>query len=305
MMLSIMKAAAPAIAIVASLASAEGAWAQTFPGDAAFAPLRCRADRPAFDPRGDTAGNVPPRDLVGDDASPAAYRAVDAGWLYLRMRLDADPRVPGGTAPRPFGWGVAFDTNDDRTDYEALLILAGADARVALHRNTTTTVRPNSLADPADSPPLSSGPFDVRARVVAAGSMFGGDPDVFLDLAAPWSELAAVGVTPTGAVRLWVGSSTAGDRLDDDIVCHDGGGGGGPGPAPGDVDPPRIALDPAAPQPGGGGATQTRAFEGGPGCAVATRAPSSATGALGLVMMVLLAFARAAAVRRSAPPRSG
>jgi MYXO-CTERM domain-containing protein len=197
------------------------------------------------------------------------------------MRLDANP-APGGTI-RPFGWGFAFDTDDDASDYEALLILDGQTGTVALFRNSTTTVA-NSPADPADQPPLSTGGVTQRSRAPAASSNFGGTGDNFLDLAVSWADLSAVGITPTTPVRVWVGTSQTGDRLDDDIACHDGTGGA---PRLSDVASVRVTLDPNAPGGGAdGGVGQTHAVEGGPGCACAFA--STGTGGLLPLLMLLL-----------------
>ena len=69
--------------------------AQTFPADNGFTPFLC-GDLNAFDATHDQSGAVGERDIVGDQAAPAAFRAVDSQFLYLRMRLDLDP-APGST----------------------------------------------------------------------------------------------------------------------------------------------------------------------------------------------------------------
>jgi hypothetical protein len=204
------------VASMVVLLGAGDARAQNFPGDGACVPLRC-GNRNMFDPARDQPGAVDERDIVGDQADPAGLRAIDAQFLYLRMRLDADP-APGGT-PTLFSWGFAFDTDDDPNDYEALLTLDGPTGTIALYRNSATTAA-NSPADPADQPPLSTGMFALRGRSNGAN---GGDR--FLDLAISWADLQAVGLGPATPVRIWAGTSTMPDRLDLDIACHDGAGG--------------------------------------------------------------------------------
>src|SRR5262245_17842829 len=94
------------------------AGAQIFPADGSFTPFLCGTQN-AFDALHDQPGAVGERDIVGDQAQPAAFRAVDSQYLYLRMRLDVDP-APGGTLTN-FAWGYAFDLDGDLTNYEALV----------------------------------------------------------------------------------------------------------------------------------------------------------------------------------------
>jgi hypothetical protein len=251
---------------------------QTFPADGSYVPLRCR-DRFMFDGVRDQPGAVDERDIVGDQADPAGLRAVDAQFLYLRMRLDADA-APGATL-RPFAWGFAFDTDDDPTDYEALIMLDGQTGVISIHRNTNVTVA-NSPTDPADLPPLSTSMFAQRGRSLGAG---GGDH--FLDLAIAWTDLAAVNITPTSLLRVWAGTSSTADRLDADIACHDGAGGA---PNLNDNASLRVPLDPNAPGnpplDAGVAPGQTRAIEGGPGCPCSLSSRAS-PGALSWLLIAL------------------
>src|SRR5262245_59987210 len=94
-------------ALMVELLGAGEARAQNFPGDGAYAPLR-RGNRNMFDGTRDQPGAIDDRDIVGDEGNPAGLRAIDAQFLYLRMRLDAD-FAPGGMLTL-FAWGFAFDT---------------------------------------------------------------------------------------------------------------------------------------------------------------------------------------------------
>src|SRR5258706_9327514 len=165
--------------MVALTALSGAAAAQNFPPDAAWTPLPCGAvvmnDR--FQ---DQAGAFFERDVIGDNAAPAGYRAFDANFLYLRLRVDQDP-APGGVA-RPFSWGFEFDLDGDPTTYELLVLTDGVAGMVELFRNTVTTAA-NSPSDPADVPAVAAYPFATHAHVVGAGgSLFGGDRGFFIDM---------------------------------------------------------------------------------------------------------------------------
>jgi hypothetical protein len=278
--------------------------AQAFPQDSAWLPLRC-GDQPATDALRDQPGAVGARDIVGDAQAPAAYRSFDAQFLYLRMRLDETPAQGNGL--QPFGWGYAFDLDDDVSDYEALVIADGQTTQVAVHANTTTSMS-GSPGDPADSPPLATAPFGTRGRVVQAGSALGGNGDHYLDLAFAWSELALVQIGPLTPVRLYIGTSTLGDRLNDDLACHLGSSGA---PTLGAPSSPREPAQGEATNGDGGvlgdGGVpigQTRGVEGGPGCAYAARSPAGVSAGLALVAGALLLLALQGA-RRSRRQPSG
>src|SRR5262245_49881596 len=130
------------------------ALAQSFPLDTAYVPLHCANGNAMTDDFGDDPNALNERDVVGDVNHPAGLRASDANFLYLRMRLEEDP-APGG-AVAGFSWGMEFDTNNNRNDYEVLVLVSGVGGgtpSVSLFRNTTTTM-PNDPNDPADTPPV-------------------------------------------------------------------------------------------------------------------------------------------------------
>jgi hypothetical protein len=237
----------------------------------------------------DQPGAVDDRDVVGTVAAPAGLRAVDAQFLYLRLRLDASPAQ--GQGLRPFGWGFEISTDGNPANYEILIAADGNGGTIDLFRNTTTTIA-DSPADPADQR-VASYPFAQNGRVVDAGpSLFGGGNDAFLDMAVPWSDLTPLGLTPTSLVTIWAGSSSAADRLDGDLACHDAGGttnlprlSGNP-PAPVTPDPTRSPGPVGGPSGGGtadagGGGNQLGAsgIEGGPGCNCAV-GPAAGAGEL-------------------------
>src|SRR5687768_5443117 len=93
------------------------------PVDSAFVPFRCGGGV-ATDPVGDAAGAGQHRDAVGSAGRPAALRASDDTFLYLRLRLDDDPRQAVDDL-RPFGWGFLIDGDGDSATYELLGVLEG------------------------------------------------------------------------------------------------------------------------------------------------------------------------------------
>ncbi len=287
--------------LLLSVVAGEAA-AQTFPLDGQWTPLPC-GSAVMTDAYRDQSGAVGERDIVGDQSTPAGFRAFDATFLYLRMRLDQDP-APGAT-PRPFSWGFEFDLEGNVTTYEVLIAVNGGVNQVAIYRNTTTT-QPNDPADPADQPAVATYPFSTHGRsIVAAGSMSGGDNDYFLDMAVPWSALSPIGLTPTTVIRVWAASSSTSTALNGDFACHNGTTGGTPTltglPTTATTVNPAAAPDGGVPMAGDGGAgdgfSGARAIEGGPGCSLGSGAPWSIYPLLALVL--LLGMRRAGLRRRS------
>ncbi len=209
---------------IAGTASIAGA--QTWPADADWRPLYC-GDVPAFDPLADEPSATDERDVVGDAAHPAAFIFADADFLYLRLRVDAEPTT--GTDLHPFGWAVELDTDGALEAYELLGMVDGvADPdEVVLARNTLQQL-PN---DPADPPEQTIATYDgsTNARaVLAAGafdSAFGGDPDFFVDWALSLSDLAGEGVSAGTELALTLGTSSSAQSIDADVMCHDASGG--------------------------------------------------------------------------------
>jgi hypothetical protein len=254
------RAIAP-ISLALALALAATAHAATFPGDAAYVPLRCGGGV-MTDARGDVASAPGDRDLVGNTAAPAGLRAGDAQFLYLRIRVDQDP-APGGTL-LPHAWGMAFDLDGDRRTYELLITVDGIAApagTVSVFTNRVSTLI-NDPADPADTPAAAMFGFATNARTVTAGTTIGGDPDFFVDIAVPWATLTPLGLGRDTRTYVWAGSSSVASALDGDLACHDGSGGGKPG------------LDATGSDPTTGDPTQDTGsdgslrLEGGGGCQV-------------------------------------
>jgi uncharacterized protein (TIGR03382 family) len=251
--------------------------AATFPGDAAYRPLRC-GGAVMTDLRGDAPPSLLERDLVGDPGAPAGLRAADDQVLYLRIRLDQDP-APAGSV-HPFAWGMELDLDGDRSTYELLITVDGIGASagtVSVFTNHTTTL-PNDPADPADLPAAATLAFTAAGRTIDAGTDSGGDADFFVDVAVPWATLTPLGLDRATRTYVWAGSSSVVNALDGDLACHDGG----TGKARLDA----TASDQTTGDPngdgGGGGTTGDLRLEGGGGC--------QTTGSLGLGAALALAL---------------
>lgn len=276
---------------------------QTFPGT--FAPLHCQRGV-MIDGLRDQSGAVDDRDIVGTVGGPAGFRAVDAQYLYLRMRLDVSPMQGGGLTQ--FAWGFELSTDGDPTTYEILISVDGASQTVRLYHNTATTVA-DSPADPAEQLVMSY-PFAQNGRIVDAGaSLFGSGNDTFIDMAVPWSDLQPLGLMPGSIVTVWAATSTNSDRLNGDFACHDGGGGTGI-PSLSQIAPAPLAPDPSrGPGPvGGPGGTGTdtgvgnllgsSGIEGGPGCSCGLQDGHPRSGALGLLLVLGCLATRRSRARR-------
>jgi hypothetical protein len=265
-MVLVLVAPAPAVAAV------------TFPADGAYVPLRCHNDV-MTDGYRDDAPNLDDRDVIGTPSAPAALRAADDTNLYLRVRLDVDPRT--GQTLAPHAWGMAYDLDGDRRTYELLILVDGigaASGTVSVFTNHTTTT-PDDPTDPADLPAVTTYPFAQNARTVTAGTTTGGNADAFLDVAVPWSALAPLGLSRDTATYVWVASSNAADRLNGDFACFDEG--------TGTVTLSGAASDPTTGDPnGGGGGGGGEKLEGGGGCAA-----TSGSG-IGLALLSLLSLRR-------------
>jgi len=294
------------VAAAAVAGAPASARAQAFP--AAMSPLYCQRGF-MTDGYRDQSGAIDERDIVGTAANPAGFRAVDAQFFYLRMRVDVSPVMGNGL--RPFAWGFALSTDGKPDTYEILILVDGAAGAVKLYRNTVTTVL-DSPADPADQPPVMTYPFSTNGRVIDAGpSLFAGGDDAFVDMAVPWTDLAPLGLTPTTPITVWAATSSNIDSLNGDFACNDGGGGTAiPGlsqtaSAPLTPDPASSPGPVGGPSGGGGGATDggggnvvgASGIEGGPGCncdANGTTRPG-----LAVVLVALAGLWLAAALRPS------
>ena len=282
---------ARSLVVVVGVALAARASAQTFPADGAYVPFRCGA-MPMTDAAGDTPNATGALDLVGTNASPVAFHAADAQFVYLRLRVAATPLAGGALVAG--AWGYEIDLDGDRRTYEVLISVSGN--AVGIYRHPTTAVL-DDPADPAVTPPAFSYAFATHAASSAAGSAIGGGNDAFLDIAVPWSDLASVGIARDTPVYVWVGTSTMADRLDLDLACFGGAGGHLSGIDVGVTTPDPNASGGGTGGTGGGGAGGNggnggRTLEGGLGCTV------SPLGAALPSLFLLLVVVAAIGVRR-------
>lgn len=214
-----------ALVCITGLASI--AHAQTWPDDADWRALYC-GGVPAFDPRADEPSATNERDVVGDAGHPAAFIFADAEYVYLRLRVDADPA--SGTDLRSFGWAVELDIDAVPQTYEVIAMVDGIASpdEVVLSRNTQTQL-PN---DPADRPEqtITTYPASTSTRAMLAegrfDSSFGGDADYFVDWAISLDDLAAEGVTAGTELALTLGTSSSAQSIDADVMCSDASLGG-------------------------------------------------------------------------------
>ena len=265
--------------------------AQTFPPDSAYLPMRCR-NGIMTDPYRDVINAIDDLDTVGGGADPAGLAAADNQFLYLRLRLDGDPRM--GTGLLNSAWGFAFDTDGNLQTYEILVSASGLNNQVSVYRNSATTIA-DSPADLADTPPVAAFPFATHGRVsVATGSNFGNNPDFFITLAVPWTTLQPLGFGPSTSVRVWAGTSSVADALDLDLACHDGAA-GSPNLSSTASDPTRFGSTGGSGGAGGSGGVvgpvgsdNGLEFEGGPACSCRTAAGSDPAGAWLLLLIAIV-----------------
>jgi len=164
------------------------------------------------DPTGDASGA---RNVVSDASHPAAFIFNDGTYLYFRLRLDKDPSGQGGQGLlQSFGWGVAFDTNQNPADYEWLIMLDGISQTevIQLWQNTIQ----GTLGSPTDKPEIlqATVPLAGNYAVSPADSAINGDADYFLDWRFPYSSFkAATGLTDSSPIRLFFGSSSSANNL--------------------------------------------------------------------------------------------
>jgi MYXO-CTERM domain-containing protein len=206
-----------------------------------FFSFKCN-NTPAFDPAGDQPNATDHRDVVGNptEAEAAIYFASDADRLYLRMRLDGDPRS-NPTNLRSFGWGFLFDTESrgdpSLPEYERLAHVNGTGGkdRISLFDNTEPVE--NSATEPAEVEVVVYG--DVIDRWVVnqacsagASTCFSDNDDFFLTWAVDWSDLEAglpdfqtAPVDRSSPMVLWAGTTNNNAAINTDFACFDNGAG--------------------------------------------------------------------------------
>jgi hypothetical protein len=178
-------------------------------------PLTCNGQGLA-----DAVGEVQPAaiDAVGDASNPAAYVYMDAGSLFLRLRMNATVKQSGNAnAYQPYAWACLIWTAGSAS----YLVWDGVDgvaspSDVELLQDTQPQPG-NPTHDPAETA-LATYAVATNAREAPATTNFGGDPDVFIDWAVSLSDLAKAGITPATPLRFLCGTSRTQRILDADVI---------------------------------------------------------------------------------------
>jgi uncharacterized protein (TIGR03382 family) len=197
--------------------------ALNFPGDAQWVALT-KSGKPLSDPPGDI--QPPAIDIVGDASNPPAYVFVDAGNLFLRLRVNGSVKQ-SANAWQPYAWACLIKTGT--ADAAPYAVWDGIDGiatpqNVELLQNSSQQAA-DPTRDPADAT-LATYPLNTNARDVAAGSNFGGDADFFVDWAVSMSDLAKAGITTQTPMRFICGTSKSEKILDGDLIGDEAGAGG-------------------------------------------------------------------------------
>jgi len=183
-----------ALGVVAVCAISEPAHAQSFPGAATWVPVTRSGGIVA-----DLADNpsAPEIDVIGDSsAANAAIRVhSDAGFLYFRLRVSADPRSAG--AWKNNAWACAIDIDNVTSSYEFLAILDGSAAETVAWRWNAATGDGTITTDGAETL-VASNPASTHAQSSTTTGGF------FVDFAIPWATINAGG---NGAPAVSVGAA--------------------------------------------------------------------------------------------------
>jgi MYXO-CTERM domain-containing protein len=225
------------------------------PPDAAFVPFTCNGQVMTDGTRDPHTDH---RDIVGDETYYAVSRAIDANNLYLRLRLNGDPRnsTAGIGDLRPFGWGFVVDAapfnvlpDGTYTSYDYLVHLNGTGSPDLLRMVAND---PNTQTEPNDPTASANGPLVWSLQhgvpnpvwhvqeVPGATAFSQGNPDFLLTFIIPWVELAKAGITPSTPVRMWIGSTNSNNSIDRDFACSSQSS----GQTMNDIDPDPVTFDP-------------------------------------------------------------
>jgi hypothetical protein len=198
----------------------------SWPDSTTYQPFTC-GGQIAYDGVGDTNGASNDRDIVGDASFPAAQFKTTISHLFIRLRLDDDPRHGSGQnlGLSPFGWGIAFDTNNNRANYEYAAIANGVADKMQLYAYTGDGVNPSAT-------PLAEGDFNMPGtnpwvKVSTADSAFSTNTDYYLDIAVPLTELQnKTSSRPypfsPGVIKIWIATSANGTTMSADYMCWTG-----------------------------------------------------------------------------------
>jgi hypothetical protein len=155
---------------------------------------------------GSVGGNAY-EDIVGDSSNPAAYVHSDTNYLYMRIRLNADP-TSGNAIRTDRIYGCEIDTDTDN-NYELLAIYDGVANEIVLRQNSgaATGNRTDNAATIVSNVAPGGYPTGTFGRVVApAGSTFSSNADAFVDIAIPRTALDTVAAQSYRTLRFACGT---------------------------------------------------------------------------------------------------
>ena len=163
------------------------------------------------DDNGDTNGS---RNIVSDATHAAAFIYNDGTYMYFRQRLDDSPQGTGGQLLlKSFGWGLEFDTDQDATNYEWLIMVDGIGVEgIHLWQNTTQ----GTVNDPGDHSEVLNTTISLTGnhQISQADTSFNNDQDYFLDWRFPYATFKqATGLTDSSLIRVFEGSSSSTNTL--------------------------------------------------------------------------------------------
>ena len=194
-----------------------------FPSDNQFTPVLL-GNSPYFDNAGDQF--PPSTDLVGNATFPVAFYAYDGTNIYLRIRVNGDPRNLQKTGLQAFAWGLLINTSGQAGTYDWLLAAEGIRQQFMLIQNTIKEV--NSWNDPAEGTDGRGNPnfrqpiinFDiVNTHLTNDGSNFSGNPDYFIDMIISASNFFSfLSITETSPLRFVTFTSAGMNNADKDSL---------------------------------------------------------------------------------------
>ncbi|MDQ3036986.1 MAG: hypothetical protein M3Y87_31625, partial [Myxococcota bacterium] len=219
---------------IAPLSSVEAQYTPptSWPADALFTPVLCGAPPiPSHDPCDDDARDH--RNIIGGGDAPAYTYHQSGDYLFLRMRVEADPRQSGAFVA--FAWGFGIDSDGDGR-FEAYISLIGQgmfDRLEVLDQDpgngtTPDLTRPTGGGLDTSLRPIDTtgGPTWATATVATpSGAMpnFCADrptDDWFITVAVPLEVLRDFGAL--GGAIAYAGSSSEFSGIQNDMICATG-----------------------------------------------------------------------------------
>lgn len=216
------------ILLVAATASLAPGRAYAWPADDAWVAF-LQSGSPILDVVGDAEqgdggvhGSV---DLVSDTSTDpdaaAGFWYADDDSLYLRMRVDEDPRN-GSTLVRASNWGFLIDI-DGGDDFEYMLALSGASPTISVYDNADSDTGVDAVAADFLSADATTQSSDVL-RIATADTSVHGAPDYFIDLAFSRADLVVfTGADLDGDLQFVIATNDdpTDNQVDNDCAGHD------------------------------------------------------------------------------------